>query len=119
MKATRLNAYQIPGYGQITFSKRDAGSGHTVWRVVWTWAGSVTGTPIAWLRREEKPSAKLAVFFAKQACSIEDGFDRNHYHDKGLTPPPRVPEPVAALARIGIGPHCTGTTVAPSVDTQD
>jgi hypothetical protein len=64
---------------------------------VWTRAGASCGTAFAWLEPDQKPSAKLAVFFVKQACSIEDGFDRNHYEDKNLTPPPRVPAPVEII----------------------
>ena len=37
-----------------------------------------------------KPSAKLALFFCKNACSLEDGHDEHYYYDKGLEPPKRI-----------------------------
>jgi hypothetical protein len=89
MKATRLQIYNIPNYGQILFSRRQ-----NACHVVWTTLGGERGTPIAWLPEGEKQSAKMAVFYAKMACSIEDGFDPYHYHDKGLVPPRKGLEPV-------------------------
>ena len=56
------------------------------------------------------PSAKLALFFCKNACSLEDGHDEHYYYDKGLgaaekdptmrfTRFPRVEQPSPPSAR--------------------
>ena len=34
------------------------------------------------MQEGRKPSAKLALFYCKMACAIEDGLDQYHYHDK-------------------------------------
>src|ERR1700674_548476 len=56
----------------------------------WRRAGEEKGTRIAWIQEGRKPSAKMALFYCKMACSLEDGLDQYHYHDKGLKPPKRM-----------------------------
>jgi len=69
----------------------DCGSGHVVYRVIWTRASESTGQAIAWLQPGQKPTAELALFYCKLACAKEDGLDQYRYHDKQLTPPKRMP----------------------------
>jgi hypothetical protein len=90
MKAERTQDYRLEGYGEVSFIKRDAGSGHTVYRVIWQREGLDLGQAIAWLQPGQKPAARLAVFWCKVACALEDRLDQYHYHDKGLTPPKRT-----------------------------
>ncbi len=90
MKAERTHDYAIQDYGKISFIKRDAGSGHVVYRVIWTRAGESIGQAIAWLQPGQKPTTELALFYCKLACAKEDGLDQYHYHDQGLRPPKRM-----------------------------
>lgn len=90
MKAERTHDYRITDYGKVSFIKRDAGSGHAVWRVIWTKDGLSQGTTIGWLQPEQRPCADLAVFYCKVACAEQDGLDRYHYHDKHIDPPKRT-----------------------------
>jgi hypothetical protein len=86
MRAIRMHAYQIAGYGQINFA-RSGGE----WRVIWTRTGGRAGTAIGWLPAGAKPGGNLAVFYCQVACALEDGKERHFYFDKKLTPPARVP----------------------------
>jgi len=90
MKAVRTHEYRIDGYGTVMFIKTHLGSGHYSFKVFWRRAGEEKGTRIAWMQEGRKPSAKLALFYCKMACSLEDGLDQYHYHDKGLKPPKRT-----------------------------
>ena len=90
MKAIRTHNYQIDGYGYVNFIKVDIGSGHSTFKVFWRREGAERGTRIGWLKEGLKPSGKLALFFCKNACSLEDGHDEHHYYDKGLEPPKRI-----------------------------
>jgi hypothetical protein len=90
MKAVRTHDYAIQDYGKISFGRRDAGSGHVVYRVIWTRAGESIKQAIAWLQPGQKPTAELALFYCKVACAKEDGLDQYHYHDQGLRPPKRM-----------------------------
>jgi hypothetical protein len=75
MKAERRHDYSIRGYGTVMFLKADLGSGHWSYKVFWRKEGEDQGSRIAWLQEGIKPSAELAVFYCKMACSIEDGLD--------------------------------------------
>ena len=90
MKAVRTRDYRIDGYGNVNFIKVDIGSGHSTFKVFWRREGAERGTGIGWLKEGLKPSAKLAVFFCKNACSLEDGHDEHYYYDKGLEPAKRI-----------------------------
>ena len=91
MKAVRTHEYRIDGYGNVTFIKTHLGSGYYSFKIFWRRAGEEEGTRIAWIQEGRKQSAKLALFYCKVACAIEDGLDQYHYHDKGLKPPKRMP----------------------------
>jgi hypothetical protein len=64
MKAERTHDYAIQDYGKISFIKRDAGSGHVVYRVIWTRAGESIGQAIAWLQPGQKPTTGWRYFTA-------------------------------------------------------
>jgi hypothetical protein len=56
-----------------------------------TWTPDRVPEPIRGLVEErEKPTEKLALFFCKKACSLEDGHHEHYYYDKGLEPPKRI-----------------------------
>ena len=90
MKAVRSHDYRIDGYGNVKFIKVDIGSGHSTYKVFWRREGAENGTRIGWLQEREKPTEKLALFFCKKACSLEDGHHEHYYYDKGLEPPKRI-----------------------------
>jgi hypothetical protein len=71
-------------YGNVNFIKVDIGSGHSTYKVFWRREGAEKGTRIAWLKEGLKPSAKLALFFRKNACSLEDGHDEHYYYGQGV-----------------------------------
>jgi hypothetical protein len=77
-------------YGNVNFIKVDIDSGHSTYKVFWRREGAEKGTRIAWLKEGLKPSAKLALFFCKNACSLEDGHHEHYYYGKGLEPPKRI-----------------------------
>jgi hypothetical protein len=73
MKAVRAHEYRIDGYGNVTFIKTHLGSGHYSFKIFWRRAGEEKGTRrIAFMQEGQKPSAKLALFYCKMACSLED-----------------------------------------------
>ena len=84
MKAVRSHVYRIDGYGYVNFFKVDIGSGHSTYKIFWRRGGAENGTRIAWLKEGLKPSAKLALFFCKKACSLEDEHHEHNYYDKGV-----------------------------------
>ena len=101
MKVERTHDYAIQDYGKISFIKRDAGSGHVVYRVIWTRAGESIGQAIAWLQPGQRPTTELALFYCKLACAKEDGLDQYHYYDQGLRPPKRMlPKGMRHYSRI-------------------
>src|SRR5208282_4415869 len=73
MKAVRTHEYRIDGYGTVMFIRTHLGSGHYSFKVFWRRAGEEKGTRIAWIQEGRKPAAKLALFYCKMACSLEDG----------------------------------------------
>jgi hypothetical protein len=90
MKAIRTHDYRIDGYGNVNFIKVDIGSGHSTFKVFWRRERAERGTRIAWLKEGQNPSAKLALFFCRMACCVEDGHGEHCYYDKGLEPPQRI-----------------------------
>ena len=72
MKAERKHDYFIEGFGNVIFIKVDIGSGHHTFKVFWRRIGEERGSFVAWMQEGLKPSAKLAVFYCKLACAVED-----------------------------------------------
>jgi hypothetical protein len=88
MKAVRTHEYLIDGYGTVMFIRTHLGSGHYSFKVFGgEWEKK---REPAWIQEGRKAAAKLALFYCKMACAIEDGLDQYHYHDKGLKPPKRM-----------------------------
>jgi hypothetical protein len=86
MKAILIPEYSIPDYGNITFLPSAGKTHRVIWRSLLS--GNV-GRQIGWLKSDQKPSRKLAIFFCELGCAEDDGLNRYHYCDKKIIPPPR------------------------------
>ena len=90
MTARRQHRYTIPGYGIIHFVRVDVGSGHCAYKIFWQRSENTDSVRIGWTGENQHPTCKLALWWTKVACALDEGKDRYHYVDSGTEPAPRT-----------------------------
>jgi hypothetical protein len=90
MKAVRSHDYRIDRVRECEFYQSRYRQGHSTYKVFWRREGAEKGTRIAWLKEGIKPSAELALFFCKNACSLEDEHDEHYYLRQGVGAAERI-----------------------------
>ncbi len=64
-------------------------AGHVAYKVFWQRIGNTESERIGWTPENQNPTCKLAVWWSKLACALEEGKDRYFYADSTTTPEPR------------------------------